>query len=270
VTEGQHPPATPATEEPEGEEDHHETLLGAFRQRALALLRAERRLRLYTGIAIAQLLVCTILALTGDLPLPRIGISSSGSGLSTIPVLILVISLLLQSIAWGMFLTGLIDTRWPIQVLGLIVFAIAFGQFLGPLTLRPVNLFVALLLMTAVVAAAAAARWRRRERLGSTGLLLFAVNSALVGAIFANSWLASVLGGSAILFGLSLSVQLGLLSFLIITVLFLAGTDFAEWGEVTGERLGKLAERMARGRAWVVPAIAVLVSAGIITDTVRQ
>jgi hypothetical protein len=275
VTEGQHPPATPAMEEPEQDEqerheDHHETLLGAFRQRALALLRADRRLRLYTGIAIAQLLVCTILALTGDLPLPRIGISSSGSGLSTVPVLILVISLLLQAIAWGMFLTGLLDTRWPIQVLGLIVFAIAFGQFLGPLTLRPVNLFLALVLMTAVAAAAAVARWRRHQRLGSTGLLLFAVNSALVGALYANSWVASVLGGSAILFGLSLSVQLGLLSFVIITVLFLAGTDFAEWGEVTGERLGKLAERVAGGRAWVVPAIAVLVSAGIFADTVRQ
>lgn len=260
----------PEAPEPEAPEEHHETLLGAFRQRALALLRAERRLRLYTGIAVAQLVACTILALTGDLPLPRIGISSSGTGLSTIPVLILVVSLLMQAFAWGMFLTGLIDTRWPIQVLGLVAFGIAFGQFLGPLTLRPVNLFLALGLMTAVAAAAAVARWRRRERLGTTGLLLFAVNSALVGALYANSWVASVLGGSSILFGLSLSVQLGLLSFVIITVLFLAGTDFAEWGEVSGERLGSVAERLAGGRAWVVPAIAVLVSAAILADTVRQ
>ena len=266
------PPPPPAIdhEDEAGPEDHHETLLGAFRQRALALLRAERSLRLYTGIAIAQLLVCTILALTGDLPLPRMGISSSGTGLSTIPVLILYISLALQAVAWGMFLTGLIDTRWPVQLLGLLAFAIAFGQFLGPLTLRPVNLFIALLLITAVAATAAVARWRRRGRAGTPGLLVFGLNTALVGALYANSWIASLLGGSVVLFGLSLSVQLGLLSFLIITVLFLAGTDFAEWGEVTGERLGMVAERLARGGSWVVPAIAVLVSAAILADTIRQ
>ena len=74
------PPAPPA------EEEAHETLLGAFRQRALALLRAERALRLYTGIAIAELLVCTILVLAGDLPLPRMGITSGGNSLDTIPI----------------------------------------------------------------------------------------------------------------------------------------------------------------------------------------
>jgi hypothetical protein len=254
----------------EEEEEEHETLIGAFRQRALALLRAERSLRLYTGIAIAELLVCTILVLTGDLPLPRMGITSGGNSLDTIPIPILVLSLALQSIAWGMFLTGLLDTRWPILVAGLGLFYFAFGQFVEPFTLFPVYLYALLLLLVSVSGVIAVGRWRRRHGAGMPGFGLFLANVFLVAAVYAVAWLESAQGGSAVLFGLTLSVQLGFLSFLIITVLFLAGTDFAEWGEVAGERLGRLAQRLERVGPWVVPGIVVAVSVAILADTIRQ
>jgi hypothetical protein len=259
--------APPVREE---EEEAHETLLGAFRQRALALLRAERSLRLYTGIAIAELFVCTILVLAGDLPLPRMGITSGGNSLDTIPIPILVLSLALQAIAWGMFLTGLLDTRWPVLVAGLALFYFAFGQFVGPLSIFPVYLYFLLLLLVAVSGLIAVGRWRRRGGSGLPGFGYFLANVFLVAAVYALAWLESTQGGSAVLFGLTLSVQLGILSFLIITVLFLAGTDFAEWGEVAGERLGTLAQRLERLGAWVVAAIVVAVSVAILADTIRQ
>lgn len=261
--------APPALEE---DEEGHETLLGAFRQRALALWRAERALRLYTGIAIAELVVCTILVLAGDLPLrlPRMGITSGGNSLDTIPIPILVLSLALQAIAWGMFLTGLLDTRWPILIAGLALFYFAFGQFLEPMLIFPVYLYVLLLVLAAVAGVVAVGRFRRRQGAGPPGLGLFLANVLLVGAIFGVAWLESAQGGSSVLFGLTLSVQLGFLSFLIITVLFLAGTDFAEWGQVAGERLGTLAQRLQRGGGWLVPAIVVVVSLAILADTIRQ
>ena len=259
-----------AHEAPEEDEEAHETLLGAFRQRALALLRAERALRLYTGIAIAELLVCTILVLAGDLPLPRMGITSGGNSLDTIPIPILVLSLALQAIAWAMFLTGLLDTRWPILIAGLGLFYFAFGQFVEPMVIFPIYLYVLLLLLFAVLAVIAVGRWRRRRRAGMPGFGLFLANAFLVAAIYGVSWLESAQGGSSVLFGLTLSVQLGFLSFLIIAVLFLAGTDFAEWGEVAGERLGALAQRLERLGAWVVAAVVVAVSVAILADTIRQ
>jgi len=52
---------------------------------------------LFTGLAIAELLLCAILVLACDLHLTRIGITSGGNTLDTIPIQILVLSMGLQA-----------------------------------------------------------------------------------------------------------------------------------------------------------------------------
>lgn len=245
-----------------------ETLGAAFRQRAHALWHSGGRLRAVTAVAVGELLATTLLAFTAALPMPRVPVSSSYGHLVTVGGPIYLVCVVLLSIAWGYLLTGAVHARWPVHLLGMVVFTITFLEPIGSLELVPALLAVAVVLLAATWAIGFSHRLLRRDR--GLGLALPAVHTALVLALYADCYLGAVASGSGLLFGFALSIQLAALEFVLIPVVFLAGTDFSEWGEVAGTWLAEVIDRIPKRGPAALASATVLVAVATVADALRQ
>lgn len=255
--------------EESGEHEGHEKgLRHLFRERAISLRTMERPLRLITGLALAELIVTAILLAARGLPLalPPIAVYVQDGHLFQLPLPVFVVSLVFLVVAWSYLLAGALHAHPLVRVAGLALFTWAM------LDLRDVTLAAP---YAAIESALLAAMWlvglatwlidRRAARLGAhhrdhhhrlRGLTFCAV-LVLVAALYAVPWL-SLRGLGALLFPQAVSAQLAGLQFVLIPVLFLAGTDFAEWGEAAGERLADLTGRV---RPPLLPAVATVIVA---------
>lgn len=323
-----------------------ERLWDVFRARAISWTTMDRRLRLITGLAIAQLLVAVVLiALRG---LPRIGlpgvapnclkvgwpacvsVAVQAHQLVQMPTALFVVSVLFLALAWSYLLLGALETQPWVTVLALVLFTLvmhqlpAAGAAAWTLPVLVVAVWVVALLFRwvaapALVAAAArgrhadggrpdggrpsgdseaadvtaapsmtdplalptwargwpvaarAAEWVARARRWDLPLVAFGVLLGLILVIYAVTWLATAAIHAQALFTLGVSLQLVILSTFLIPVLFLAGTDFADWGELISGRVAflTLQVRAPWTLAAATGALALLSLASVVVGVVR-
>ena len=267
------PPTAPAHESVHAGAAHelaeeHESLAGAFRQRALALWHAGVRLRLLTAVAVAVLVLTTVLAFAVDAPMPRVPVATNDGHLVTIGGPIYVLSVLLLSLAWAYLLTGVVHARWPVHVGGMVAYSLAFADPIQALAINPVMMLVALGVLALTWVVGFSHRLVRRDR--GLGLVLPGLHFFLALGLYVACYIGSLTTGSALLFGFATSIQLVALQFFLIPVVFLSGTDFAEWGEVAGTWLAEQVRRFGQRAARVLAVGTALVGVATIADAARQ
>jgi hypothetical protein len=277
--DGEHRPVGDREQQavPESEGHHEEipeSVFHAFVIRGRALLSLERRLRLVTGVALAQLIAGAIIVTTRDLPLPLIGIQAVEGRLVSMAAPTFVLCIIFICISWAYLLSGILHAHPLLRLLGLVAFSVAMFPVTFQSVLRPLFGFTAVLLVAAVWAVGLFTIFldRRRPPTHEKHLLrrlhypTFLIVLVLVLLVYLNSLLSSTTGGSTLLFSISISLQLQFLQFFLVPILFLAGTDFAEWGEASAERVTTLAKQ----RRLLLAVVAVLVAVAVIVDGVRQ
>ena len=276
------PAATTATADTVGivEHDEHEEheepekLLDTLRSRAAGLYRGHRRLRLVTGLALAQVLVGALLVLAHDLPMPLLTLSTTDNKLIVMGAPIFVASLLFTSLAWAYLLSGALHSHPVVRMLGLVAYTVAFGS-LGFVVVNSGLYAVLAVLILALVwglGVGSLFRYRHHRRHAETQhpkalrVSTFLAAFLLTAALYADCWFGAAAAGSHLLFTLALTTQLATLQFVLIPMFLLAAADFGEWAEVAGERV----TRLARRRWPLLAATALLVSLAEIANVSRQ
>ena len=248
--------------------EHGETLLAAFRHRARSLWGGGRRLRLITGLALAQVLVAAALVTAHDLPMPVLSISTTDNRLIQMGVPIFVLTMVFIALAWSYLLSGALHAHPVFRVLGLVLYTVAFGSILYVVKGTRPYAFVgyAILALVWAIGIWSLVRYRRHrtyeqaQHPRALRMATFIATFVLTGALYADGWLASVAAGSHLLFTLAFTTQLATLQFVLVPMLMLAAGDFSEWAEVGAQRVVMLT---GRGWPWLV-AVAALVSVAVI------
>ena len=283
---GHQPPAKPtgtpprpnqvitAAREPVGEESV--SVLNVFPRRVATLaLTDDRRLRLVTGLALAQLIACALLLLIRDWPMPSISIASSDGELIEIGIPIFSLVIVFSAVAWTYLLAGAIRAHIAIRVIGLVLFTGAFA-LLGWLPLS--NALAAGLpaaLLVPIAAGILIGTWwialiswhPARANPGQLSIARFALLLALILALYLDCWLAARSIGNSIGFGLGITNQLFFIQFLLVPVLILTGADLAEWSQATAEALFHATHKL---RLRVVAVLACISIAAIVAYAVSQ
>ncbi|HEX4216016.1 MAG TPA: hypothetical protein VIA06_22070 [Candidatus Dormibacteraeota bacterium] len=232
-------------QEEEGEENEHEHgLAHTLQEKLIRFDSMDRGLLALTLIAIAAVILTAVLILVKDLPWPLLPVTTSGEKVITVPLPVLVASGIFLVLAWSYLLTGAMHSHLVLRILVLIAFTLSNAA----LWLGGGNFFAAIgiLLLLALVWAMSAALWvvdrfhfhrnaphrHPRRRLKLPTFLFF------VGATTALYVIAFAVGAHTGDFGFSVNLQLSALQFALIPLLYLAGTDFAEWAEVVAGRVG--------------------------------
>ena len=280
--------------EPERHEppaEHREGLSQAFLERAISFRSMSPALLAASLVPIGQAVVAAVLVTTRDLPWPVVpaGRLPGGQILATLPLPTLVFAAVFMVLAWSYVLTGALHGHGVLRAAGLgayslmALLAAASATFDGTAAAagnagRSVLIGAAILLVLLGVWAAAAGLWvvdrtnavkaphlHHRERLWLP-TFLFVVGAT--GLIYLFSGLAGLKSGG---FGRYLYTEMLVLQFFLIPVLFLAGTDFAEWSEVVSGRIASVGARLAgRVGPWVLVAAIAATAVGIVLHYLWQ
>ena len=272
-------------------EEHEGGLSQAFLERAISLRSMSPTLLAITVVPIAQAVVAAGLLATRDVPWPLVpaGTLPGGQVLATLPLPTLVAAAVFMVLAWSYVLTGALHGHGVLRVVGLGTYSLM--ALLAAVTAtfdsgaaaagnvgESVLIGVAILLVLLGVWAAAAGLWivdrsnagqaphlHHRERLWLP-TFLFVVGAT--GLIYLLSGLAGLRSGG---FGRYLYAEMLLLQFILIPVLFLAGTDFAEWSEVVSGRIASAGASLAgRFGPWVLAAAIAATAVGIVLHYLWQ
>lgn len=300
ATEERDRAASPALER-EREDLHEvweeaETLADHFRKTLISLRHMDLWPRRASVLAIAAIVVAALLLATRELPGPEV---AAGGG--TIPLVQLVGSAVLSTLAWSYLLAGVIHAHWGLRVPVLILYTLVGltfatqglggvgAEFIGfwflltrvhhALTLHQllaVDRILAGQLPLALVTVAGlcvlTAVWvvvlgrRRTEPVPrlALGTLLGCV--AATGSLYALEAVGSALGG-AFPIGDALSLQFAVLASLVLPiVLFVTASDFAEWAEVVA---GKAVAGVRAAHRAVLPVVAIGSAVAVLLDSVR-
>lgn len=246
---------------PQGSESEHKGLAETFHEKVIALDTMGLRLLTPTAIAIAIIVASAVLLATRDADWPLVSMGNvGGSVLETVPLPVAVLATITLILAWSFIVGGALHAHPVLRIVA--VGTYAFVGFSGGIETG--SFVTALIVTLAVLSVVAVAiglyatdrgnhrqaphlHHRARLRLSTFGWILFA--TTLIYVLFALNGL-----GNGSLVGY-VGAELLAFQFLLIPVLLLAGTDFAEWAEVVSGRLSSLVERLPR-RA-LVGAIAV-------------
>lgn len=248
-----------AREEVEKAHEEEERLLDVLRRRLIRLDTMPQSLRLATGFTLAQILAAALLIAIHYLPQPVLTTSWQGGYAVRMPVLAFVVSVVLLVIAWTFLLTGALYAHWSMRFAILAVFTLFVtdqGLLLSPTTFSstPVLAFAMLamvlglwgwFIVALLLSRRAADRGDSVSRQAS-GIPLrafAAILLALLGVYGIGYWSyrTSTLPD---LFQNMITLQVESVAFFLIPVLFLAGTDFAEWGELMSGRVAHVASRI--------------------------
>jgi hypothetical protein len=252
-----------------------------FLERVISVRSMSPTLLAATLVPIVQALLAAALLASRDLPWPSVsgGTPLTGNVLVTLPLPTLVATAVFTVLAWSYVLAGALHGHGALRVIGLGSYSLmallaaataTFEGISGHVGLSIV-LGAAILVALLGVWAAALGLWlvdrgnavrapelhhRRQLRL-PTFLYVLGVTAL----IYVLAGLAGLRSGG---FGTYLYTELLALQFVLIPVLFLAGTDFAEWAEVISGRLGSVAAGLA-GRVghWVLAAAIAVTAVGI-------
>ncbi|MBO0745978.1 MAG: hypothetical protein J2P43_13235, partial [Candidatus Dormibacteraeota bacterium] len=186
--------------------------------------------------------------------------------LGTVPLPIALLTTITIVLAWSFILAGALHAHVVVRIIAVAAYAVvglASGISAGSMVAAVIITLVVLSVVAAAIGLYITDRGNHRQaphlhhrarlRLPTFGWILLA--TTLIYGLLAVTGLQ---GGDL---GFFIDIQLDALQFLLIPVLVLAGTDFAEWAEVVSGRLGSLVEKLSR-RA-VLGAI-VVAAAGIL------
>ena len=250
-------------EEPEG-------LSATFHEKVIKLRTMQLPLLLPSAVAIAIVIAGALLFALHDLPWPELGAGRNlqTGQLQTVPLPVAVFGGLALTVAWSFILTGALHAHLLVRIGGILAYLMnGITVFLPAVATTPTLLTLPFLLASVVVAAIALyAADRSNHRQAPHLHHRFRLRLPTFAWVFGATALLYVLG---VLGGLRqgdvaffLTAQLTLLEIVLIPVLFLAGTDFAEWSEVVSGRAGSLVMKLpgwTLRAAVVVAAVAVLV-----------
>lgn len=239
-------------ERPEPAESEHEGLAGTFHEKVIRLDTMGLRLLTPTAVAIAIIIASAVLLAVRDAGWPLVSVGTLGGGeLETVPLPIAVLTTVTIILAWSFIVAGALHAHPTLRIIAVGAYALV-GISNGLLTDSiPTALIVTLAVLSVVAVSlglyvtdrgngrqAPHLHHRVRLRLSTLGWILFA--TTLIYVLFAlsgfrNGQSVGYIGGQLLVF-----------QFLLIPVLLLAGTDFAEWAEVLNGRLSSLVERLPR------------------------
>jgi len=266
----------PSATEIEAHEEHEEPekLLATLRGRAVGLYRGHRRLRLITGLALAQVLAGALLVLAHDLPMPLVTLSTTDNKLIVMGAPIFVAALLFISLAWAYLLSGALHSHPVIRVVGLVLYTVAFGSLGLAVTGSGIYFLFAVLALALVWALGLGSllryghhrRHAEAQHPKALRVSTFLATFLLTLALYADGWFGATAAGSHLLFTLALTAQLATLQFVLIPMFVLAAADFGEWSEVAGERVTRIARRR-----WPLLAVtATVVAVAEVANVSRQ
>ncbi len=254
-------PMAEAEARPEEESKAHEGLAGTFHEKAISLDTMGLGLLAPTAVAIAIIVASAALLATRDAAWPLVSAGAVvGSELGTVPLPIALLSTITLVLAWSFILAGALHAHLALRIVGVAAYTV-----LGLVSAISAGSVVATSIITLVVLSVVAAaiglyvtdrgnrhqapqlHHRARLRLPTFGWILLAT-SLIYGLAAVRGLQDGHLGGF-------IDLQLAALQFVLIPVLLVAGTDFAEWAEVAGGRISSLVERLPR--AAVAGAVAV-------------
>jgi hypothetical protein len=257
-------------------EDHghgEQSFVDAVRSRTISWRTMTPRLRLVTGAAVAQVLVCAALLGLRNAGLPRTVISVQSlqlGGLITIPTPVMWASIAGLACAWTYLLTSAMDGHPLARLVGLAAFTAvsALLYYNLPLSGASGAIEVALLAALRVLGLETVIDDRRRGQVRDRGPRLarllgtFVLVAGLYGAF---RWSAGGDMAAQGNFAAAVFEQTVVLAMLI-PVLLLAGSEFGEWGEIVGESVGALTARARSGvvQALILVAVASAVLGGAI------
>lgn len=258
----------PEAEEGESGRGDHEGLAHHLREKAISLNSMERPLRWLTVLALVQIVVAALLIALRQAPWPpvRLGGDGLGGGGSTeAPAVAVAFTVWLLIVGWSYVLAGALHAHGALRLLVVAVYSV----FALTLALADHTAGVRVVLCALVVVwALSLGLWlldRHYQRKGSDRHhrhrlkpLTFVCYFALTAICF----LAGPLTGTGIgELGYLVSFELLVLEVVATPVLFLAGTDFAEWGGVAAGQLARVATPLIRDRGLALVALAAAVLA---------
>jgi hypothetical protein len=263
--------------QPAASVDAPEGFAHRLHEKAISLTSMDRRLRWLTVLAIAQIAVVALMILVRDVPWPSVGLGEDplAHEEASIPVPVLVVVMVELVLAWSYVLAGALHAHGLLRFGMLLVYSIGMLLLVaataeGNGTLIVLGGLLAAWVVTPVLWLRDRRHLKRRvERHHRHRLKLptFLFCVLITAAIYLSAPLSGArpddLGGV-------IGIQLVGLELLIAPVLFLAGSDFAEWGEVLAGRVAHVAGRLARDRglaalaglAAVLVLVEVVVAAG--------
>ena len=233
-------------------------LLETFRERALSLRTMSGRLRLATGLALAQLGAAALLVGLREPArhLPATDVAIVGGQLASLSTPVLVVCVAMVCVAWSYLLGGALHGHWAVRLLGLLVFTWAITRDRDVYRLGGAHLGVAIALLAAIWAVGAATWAHDRQvarhtpgRTHSAGLVLTTVGvlALLIAGLHIDAWL-SARGQASLLFTGAFTAQLGSLTVFLTPLLLVAGVDFADWAQLSAGRATRLAGAPGSGR----------------------
>lgn len=234
-------------------------------------------MRLITAVGIAQLLAAGLVIALHGVPSPQMSLGLQSGHSVHIAVPYFWLSVIFTCIAISFLMTGSLLLRWPIRLLALILFS-AFTLLPGvlyPYAAIRVALVIALWLWAWVIALGHSAAppeapvkpsspqrlaaWARRAPLPALTLcvtLLIEVTLYLV-LLATTGWTRD----SNLIFQLSFQAESQILAFVLVPVLILAGSDFAELGELIGSGIANATRiKSAQRGVWLTLGLTTLVA----------
>jgi len=248
---------------PEAQREHEESAAGAVREKLISLRTMDRPLRLITGLAIAQLVAAAVLILIHSFPQPAVAVSWQAGITTHMPAIIFALCFAFLVIATSFIITGALYGHWIVRIASLAIFSyVAVFPPADAVTHTIRIVLVAVLWLWAAILTVEQIKATRRGTLSPrVGWANPWVTLAVVIGLQLVLYLAlarEVVTGGQLFFTGTVTIQLEQLSFFLVPVLFLAGTDFAEFGEILST--GLVQATRSTGARWRIYALLVLLA----------
>ncbi|HEY4348727.1 MAG TPA: hypothetical protein VGM80_14180 [Gaiellaceae bacterium] len=228
--------------EASGEEERGHGLRKVFAERSISLGTMERNLRFAVAGAMLVLVAAAVLVGLRDVAFDSIEVGSGPDAQAVIPAVVFWLSIAFLTLAWSTFLWGLLHAHRLVRLAGLALFSWAmFELWHDVLTLAVWRMAPSYALLACIwVIGLAAMRIRAKERWQEEiQVLFFPLLLVLVGGLYLAFWWRLRPLHDPHVYTLFVFHQLQQLSFALIPLLYVAGVDFAEWGDAAATRIGE-------------------------------
>lgn len=279
----------------ERDDEESEGFWRSLKERLISWPSMRPPLRLITGVAIAQLLAAGLIVALHGLKFHQINLGLQSGRDVEMAQPYFWISIVFVMLAIAFLMTGALLMRWPLRLLALAIFSAFIILPIAPAPFTSVRVAVVALVWVwgaMITIALADPEWgaekrdlyhrlrtpflRRlaplRARLRWVGgpllpartlaILLLAQAALYLTLLATTGWMRQP---NNLLFQLTIGTQLQSLSFVLVPFLFLAGSDFAELGELLASGVASAARIASARRAdWLTLGLTAIVAAAIV------
>lgn len=276
------------------DDEESEGFWRSLKERLISWPSMRPPLRLITGVAIAQLLAAGLIVALHGVGFRQINLGLQSGRDVEMAQPYFWISIVFAILAIAFLMTGALLMRWPLRLLALAIFSAFIILPIAPASFTSVRMVVVALIWlwgAMITVALADPTWgaekrdlyhrlrttilRRlaplRARLRWVGgpllpartlaILLLALAALYLALLATTGWMQ---GSNNLLFQLTIGTQLQTLSFALVPFLFLAGSDFAELGELLASGLASATRAVSARRSnWLTLGLTVIVAATI-------